>query len=163
MTDPTKIVASDLSLAVGDPLLFRVRKRLRQKFGFRAGTDEIVKYSLNKSNNNDNDSSDISNSPQDSERQKQKQWRISTVHSLPINAKRTVATEGAETGRACEAFGNACFVTGSVGFALAAIVVREVATDRSARAFTYVVVVVFVVVVVVVVVVFRAHITRPSV
>ena len=131
---------------MGDPLLFRVRKRLRQKFGYRPGED-------NKNSNNSNNKNKSSSSGSGSGRQKQKKWYISTVHSLPINAKRAVSTtEGgeAEAGRACDiSFGNACFVTGNVGFTLSSIVVRDIATDRCVVAVLTVLTVLTVVVVVV--------------
>jgi tRNA A37 threonylcarbamoyladenosine dehydratase len=101
--DPTRIKIQDLARTINDPLLLQVRKKLRQEYGF----------------------------PQFS-RQK---FKIDCVYSdeLPRfpQADGSVACEresGADYRLNCDAgFGSAAFVTGSIGFFLAAEVVKRIA------------------------------------
>ena len=124
----------------------RVRKKLRQDYGYPSGE--------NKSNNQKLSSSKSSN----------KAWNIPTVHSLPTGVKRFSPTsstppgqgvacsiEGGESDsdtdlissnsdstlnamrssfRACDtSYGNACFATGTLGLTLASVAVQAIATD----------------------------------
>jgi tRNA A37 threonylcarbamoyladenosine dehydratase len=100
--DPTRIKVQDLSRTINDPLLLQVRKRLRRDYGF----------------------------PKNS-RQK---FKIDCVYSdeLPVfpRSDGTVSPErepGADYRLNCDAgFGSATYVTGTVGFFLAAEVVRRI-------------------------------------
>lgn len=102
-TDPSRIKVEDLSRTINDPLLLQVRKRLRRHYGF-------PKLSRQK-------------------------FKIDCVYSdeLPVfpQADGSVACEresGADYRLNCDAgFGSATFITGTVGFFLAAEVVRRIA------------------------------------
>ena len=124
----------------------RVRKKLRQDYGYPSGE--------NKSNNQKLSSSKSSN----------KAWNIPTVHSLPTGFKRFSPTSSTppdqgvacridsiesdtdtDSGtpsadlatstkrssfRACDtSYGNACFATGTLGLTLASVAVQAIATD----------------------------------
>jgi len=104
--DPSRIKVEDLSRTVNDPLLLQVRKKLRREYGFPKRT-----------------------------RQK---FKIDCVYSdeLPVfpQADGSVANEreaGTDYRLNCDAgFGSATFVTGTVGFFLAAEVVRRIAQSE---------------------------------
>ena len=105
--DPSRIKIEDLSRTINDPLLLQVRKRLRREYGF----------------------------PKKS-RQK---FKVDCVYSdeLPVfpQSDGSVSTErevGADYRLNCDAgFGSATYVTGTVGFFLAAEVVKRVAVPAS--------------------------------
>ena len=101
--DPTRVRVGDLARTINDPLLLQVRKRLRRDYGF-------PKLSRQK-------------------------FKVDCVYTdeLPVfpQADGSVACER-ETGEDyrlnCDAgFGSATFVTGTMGFVLAAEVVRRIA------------------------------------
>lgn len=100
--DPARIKVQDLSRTINDPLLLQVRKKLRREYGF-------PKHSRQK-------------------------FKIDCVYSdeLPVfpQADGTVACErepGADYRLNCDAgFGSATYVTGTVGFFLAAEVIRRI-------------------------------------
>ncbi len=101
--DPSRIKIQDLARTINDPLLLQVRKRLRREYGF-------PKLSRQK-------------------------FKIDCVYSdeLPVfpQADGSVSCErepGTDYRLNCDAgFGSAAFVTGTVGFFLAAEVVRRIA------------------------------------
>ncbi len=101
--DPTRVRVDDLARSINDPLLLQVRKRLRQKYGF----------------------------PQF----KRQKFKIDCVYTdeFPVFPKEdgTVACEreaGADYRLNCDqGFGSATFVTGTMGFVLAAEVVKRIA------------------------------------
>lgn len=102
--DPARIKIQDLSRTINDPLLLQVRKKLRREYGFP-------------------------------KRSRQK-FKIDCVYSdeLPVfpQADGSIACEresGTDYRLNCDAgFGSATFVTGTVGFFLAAEVVRRIAS-----------------------------------
>lgn len=104
--DPTRIKVEDLSRTINDPLLLQVRKRLRREYGF----------------------------PKKS-RQK---FKIDCVYSdeLPVfpQSDGSVSCEreaGADYRLNCDVgFGSATYVTGTVGFFLAAEVVKRIALPK---------------------------------
>ena len=106
ITDPSLIRVSDMARAVGDTLIMRVRKKLRQDYGYPLGmnTNSMgVKVD--------------------------KKWRILVAHSLPTGSARQAQNQG-QGSRKCDAiYGNSCFGTGTLGFALSSIVVNAIATD----------------------------------
>ena len=107
--DPSRVKIQDLARTINDPLLLQVRKRLRRDYGF----------------------------PQF----KRQKFKIDCVYSdeLPVfpRADGTVACEretGADYRLNCdEGFGSATFVTGTVGFFLAAEVVKRIAETIDGR------------------------------
>lgn len=107
--DPTRIVVDDLTKAQEDRLLFQCRKLLRQKHGFPKvkGTHTRVR-----------------------------RWRLPAVFSTEVVPPRATSASAGDSGssfRACDgAFGTACFVTGSYGFAAASKVVEMIASDTLA-------------------------------
>lgn len=104
--DPSRIKIQDLARTINDPLLLQVRKRLRREYGF-------PKLSRQK-------------------------FKIDCVYSdeLPLfpQADGSVACErepGADYRLNCdEGFGSATYVTGTVGFFLAAEVVKRIVADH---------------------------------
>lgn len=111
--DPTRIRQTDLVAASHDRLLAEVRRRLRHEFGFPAGDAA---------------------------------WGIPTVFStetvLVPRADGTVCTREEAAAEAdpmprrlnCETgYGSACFVTGAMGFAAAAVVVRGLISSPEVR------------------------------
>ena len=104
--DPTRVRVDDLARSINDPLLLQVRKRLRQQYGF----------------------------PQF----KRKKFQIDCVYTdeFPVFPKEdgSVACErepGADYRLNCDqGFGSATFVTGTMGFVLAAYVVGQL-TDSA--------------------------------
>jgi len=149
LTDPSKIVISDMAQAAGDQLVMHVRKKLRQKYGYPKGIQMSKKGGglLHKG-----------------------AWGVSVVHTLPTGEKRTVSpkkisssgevqvdveveedeeqsestttcapSDGGGGGggggggfRACDvSFGNACFSTGIVGLYISSIVVNQLALGEA--------------------------------
>ena len=133
LVDPSLLVTSDLAVAKGDSLIMRVRKKLRQDFGYRQEKGK-------------------------NRTKKVKDWQILTVHTSPTGFKRGVAdttqleeeqsdeveeiSEGDSSKcslmessdsmggsfRQCDTlFGSGTFITGTVGFMLSAIVVNAIA------------------------------------
>jgi tRNA A37 threonylcarbamoyladenosine dehydratase len=106
--DPGRIKIQDLSRTINDPLLLQVRKRLRREYGFP--------------------------------KQSRQKFKIDCVYSdeLPVfpQADGSVSTEreaGADYRLNCDVgFGSATYVTGTVGFFLAAEVVRRIAIPSDA-------------------------------
>jgi tRNA threonylcarbamoyladenosine dehydratase len=101
--DPTAVRVGDLATCTGDPLLARLRRKLRQRYGFPYGTATA---------------SDCD-----------PPWNIRAVHSLeppplPASAKSCAATAagGGDQGmRPCDAgYGSSCMATGAFGLAAAA-------------------------------------------
>eukprot|EP01039_Chlorochromonas_danica_P000582 gene582-627_t len=171
LVDPSLITLSDLSITRGDHLLMRVKKKLRQDYGFPKVMDAAI-------SSNDEVKDDAGNSrPLSLEEQeevdgaidvdgekasskkvvgkiKKKKWQILAVHTLPTGQRRdgttksprstknsrssgqscslsTAATSRPSSFRACDGFlGNACFLTGTVGFMMAGQVVTAIATDK---------------------------------
>jgi tRNA A37 threonylcarbamoyladenosine dehydratase len=109
--DPARIKIQDLARTINDPLLLQVRKKLRRDYGF-------PKLSRQK-------------------------FKIDCVYSdeLPVypRADGSVACErepGTDYRLNCDAgFGSATFVTGTVGFFLAAEVVRRIAASEGFPSF----------------------------
>jgi len=104
-TDPTRITVGDLALAEGDPLLAKVRYRLRRHHGFaREKVDAKGRVRVSK-------------------------FRIPAVYSdEPVRGK---ASGGAAL--ACAGYGSVVTVTASLGFALAACALQRIAgrgTDK---------------------------------
>jgi tRNA A37 threonylcarbamoyladenosine dehydratase len=105
--DPTRIRVEDLARTINDPLLLQVRKRLRQKHGFP--------------------------------RLSRQKFRIDCVYTdeLPVfpQPDGSVACDreaGEDYRLNCDTgFGSATFVTGTIGFVLAAEVVRRIATANA--------------------------------
>lgn len=111
--DPTRIRQTDLVAASHDRLLAEVRRRLRHEFGFPTGDAA---------------------------------WGIPTVFSTETvivpRADGTVCTREEAASKAdpmprrlnCETgYGSACFVTGAMGFAAAAAVVRRITSSLESR------------------------------
>lgn len=104
--DPARIKIQDLSRTINDPLLLQVRKKLRREYGFP--------------------------------RKSGQKFKIDCVYSdeLPVfpQADGSVACErepGADYRLNCdEGFGSATYVTGTVGFFLAAEVVKRIALTQ---------------------------------
>lgn len=105
--DPSRVQICDLARTINDPLLLQVRKRLRQQYGF-------PKF-------------------------KRQKFKIDCVYSdeLPVFPMEdgTVSCEG-ESGEDyrlnCDTgFGSATYLTGTIGFFLAAEVVKRIATVES--------------------------------
>lgn len=108
LTDPTLMRVTDMSQVVGDGLIMRTRKRLRQKYDYPKGAQMSG-----------------------GKRHKLAKWGIRCVHTLPINAKRSRdnAEEGGDSFRACDSFGNSCFSTGTAGFVMASVVVNSLMSE----------------------------------
>ena len=104
--DPTRVRVDDLARSINDPLLLQVRKRLRQQYGFP--------------------------------RFKGKKFEVDCVYTdeFPVFPQEdgSVACErepGADYRLNCDqGFGSATFVTGTMGFVLAAHVVRQLTARR---------------------------------
>ena len=106
ITDPSLIRVSDMARAVGDTLIMRVRKKLRQDYGYPEGRNTNAQGL-----------------------KVDKKWRVMVAHSLPTGSVRQAQSRG-EGSRKCDAvYGNSCFGTGTLGFALSSIVVNAIATD----------------------------------
>ena len=106
ITDPSLIRVSDMARAVGDTLTMRVRKKLRQDYGYPEGRNTNAQGL-----------------------KVDKKWRVMVAHSLPTGSVRQAQSRG-EGARKCDAvYGNSCFGTGTLGFALSSIVVNSIATD----------------------------------
>lgn len=111
--DPSRVRISDLARTINDPLLLQVRKRLRRDYGF-------PKLSRQK-------------------------FKVDCVYSdeLPVypRADGTVSCEreaGEDYRLNCDAgFGSATFLTGTIGFFLAAHVVRQIAGEPMPGADEY--------------------------
>jgi tRNA A37 threonylcarbamoyladenosine dehydratase len=105
-TDPTSIIATDLTRAQDDRLLMAVRRTLRRHHGFPEGA---------------------------AFRKKQpKPWRIMAVHSTQKEpSSQQSSSLSSSSLRRCDAdLGTACFVTGTFGFVAAGCVVDMIANDR---------------------------------
>jgi tRNA threonylcarbamoyladenosine dehydratase len=104
ITDPTLIRVSDMARALGCTLLMRVRKKMRQSYGYPSGTN-MNKYG---------DKVD-------------RRWGILAVHSLPTGVPRQ-SGESNGSGRKCDAiYGNTCFGTGTIGLALSSVAINAIA------------------------------------
>jgi tRNA A37 threonylcarbamoyladenosine dehydratase/Tat protein secretion system quality control protein TatD with DNase activity len=103
LTDPTLIKTTDLAFVSGDNLLMRVRKRLRQKSGYPKGEQMSG-----------------------GRRSKMKKWGIRCVHTLPTGESRKRSGDDTSSSSKCDAFGNSCFSTGTVGFVMASEVVNGI-------------------------------------
>lgn len=112
LTDPTSLRISDIASAEGDNLIMRVRKKLRQQFGYPSGSTNKLR----------------------------KPWNILAVHTEPTGFTRgekslisnecNLKTES--SWRKCDGnLGNACFITGTVGFFMASVAVTAVATGQA--------------------------------
>lgn len=154
LTDPTLLRVTDLSRALGDSLIMRVRKKLRQDYLYPSGENVNNGCNGNKKGKSG------------------KTWRIAAVHTLPTGLSRSPAnvhksavcnataddddntntreetssifkTEPNEqqfqddqiekktisSFRACDYnFGNACFSTGTQGLIMASVAVSAIAT-----------------------------------
>ena len=108
LTDPTLLRVTDMSQVVGDGLIMRTRKRLRQKYNYPKGAQMSG-----------------------GKRHKLAKWGIRCVHTLPINAKRSRnnSENGGGSFRACDSFGNSCFSTGTAGFVMASVVINSLMTE----------------------------------
>lgn len=132
LTDPTLIRINDLVAVTGDSLLMRVRKKLRQQYGYPNNSD-VPK--------NGGKSGDSSAKSVRSAKKKIKKWNILGVHTLPTGLQRgkhAVGNTGtddcseATSFRKCDvSFGNACFATGTVGMMIASVVVNSVGTEST--------------------------------
>lgn len=108
--DPAQIGRADLAQTHGDPLLSQVRKRLRQEYGFAA--------------------------------EKRARWGVPCVYSAerPVfpHADGSVCDTpeaGSDLRLNCESgFGTATFVTGTMGFHLAAVAIEHLLAARTAIA-----------------------------
>eukprot|EP01038_Epipyxis_sp_PR26KG_P009120 gene9120-12301_t len=145
LTDPSLITISDMVEVVGDNLLMRVRKKLRQKYGYPLNPDVKKKKS-----------------------KKIKKWGVSAVHTLPtgkqrgikvkscdsfqninsvidsddlkednsenvlmVNGNVDISNEDESSLRKCDvSFGNACFSTGTVGLLISGIVVNAIGNNK---------------------------------
>jgi tRNA A37 threonylcarbamoyladenosine dehydratase len=109
-TDPTKIVCDDLTRAKDDRLLSACRKILRKTYGFSEGKSFL----------------DLP-----------KKWHIKAVFSTQL--AKTVPQKvpqgtGGSSLRHCDgALGTACFVTGTIGFVAAGLVVEMIASNKFPR------------------------------
>jgi hypothetical protein len=128
LCDPTLLRVSDLARAAGDALLMRVRKKLRQDYGYPKDVGGVGA-------------------------KKAKEWQIMVAHTQPTGAKRgggggaSLASPGDQAAcslpelgergpskgfRQCDLhFGSASFLSGAVGFLLAAEVVNALAEGRA--------------------------------
>jgi tRNA A37 threonylcarbamoyladenosine dehydratase len=101
--DPTAVRVGDLATCTGDPLLARLRRKLRQRYGFPYGS----------ATSSDGDPP----------------WNIRAVHSLeppppPATAQSCPAPAG-QGMRPCDAgYGSSCMATGAFGLAAAAAAVE---------------------------------------
>ena len=122
----------------GDNLLMRVRKKLRQQYGYPLSVG------------------------QRSGKKKVKRWGIQAVHTLPTGFSRSLTCSVSSSGsddndgdgdisdtvdkttdssdaasqsfRKCDvSFGNACFATGTVGFMLASCVINAIGLNSDTR------------------------------
>jgi tRNA A37 threonylcarbamoyladenosine dehydratase len=100
-TDPTRIRAGDLARAAGDPLLAKVRYRLRRRYGFpRAAAGRVRAFG------------------------------VAAVYSdepvrLPIGA--CAGERGIAAGLSCAGYGSSVAVTAPLGFAAAALALQFIA------------------------------------
>jgi TatD DNase family protein len=96
-----------LTGSLGDTLIMRVRKRLRQEYGYPEGKQtNSLGLKIDK------------------------KWNIIVAHSLPTGTGRRSDNPG-QGSRKCDAvYGNTCFSTGTIGFALASVVVNAIATGE---------------------------------
>lgn len=111
LQNPNTLIVSDVARSYGDMLIQKTRKLLRKKYGFPKGRPLPAK-------------------------RPDKKFNIPCVHTLPINEKRGVNTiDSSSRGssshfRACDVqLGNACFVTGSMGFMMASLAIKAIATQ----------------------------------
>jgi tRNA A37 threonylcarbamoyladenosine dehydratase len=108
LADPTAVQCVDIAKATCDTLLFRVRKKLRQRYGFPKGTPSMHHKRI-------------------------KPWGIRAVFSeeplpLPPEGADSDGSDAVVGFRACDvSFGTCAAVTGAFGLALAAEVVRDIA------------------------------------
>ena len=131
LVDPTLLRISDLTKAEGDNLLKRVRKMLRQNYGYPK----------------------VPEGKKGSKSPRKKSWNIASVHTLPTGVTRGTPLCGSamelsassplseeEVGgenlspvrgefRVCDTkLGNACFTTGTAGFIMASIATKMIAS-----------------------------------
>ena len=71
---------SDLSRAIGDNLIMRVRKKLRQDYGYPAGDNIIT----------DNNTGQLTTTKSKNGKKIGKSWNIQAVHTLPTGNKRNL-------------------------------------------------------------------------
>ena len=107
---PDTLIVSDVARCYGDMLIQKTRKLLRKEYNFPKGRPLPAK-------------------------RPDKKFNIPCVHTIPINQKRginTIDSDRSSSGfRACDVhLGNACFVTGSMGFMMASIAVKAIATQK---------------------------------
>lgn len=109
LLDPTAVRCTDLAKAQSDTLLFKVRKKMRQRYGFPQGTPSTHSKRV-------------------------KPWGIRAVFSEESVPLPPPASDDEATGfRACDvSFGTCAAVTGAFGLVLAAEVARAIAHDNAA-------------------------------
>lgn len=94
-TDPTRIVRGDLARVTGDPLLAKVRYRLRKQFGFARESEKRTR-----------------------------KFGVTAVYSdEPVRTPAGGADAGA--GLACAGYGSSVVVTAPIGFAAAAVAIER--------------------------------------
>ena len=113
LQNPNTLIVSDVARSYGDMLIQKTRKLLRKKYGFPKGRPLPAK-------------------------RPDRKFNIPCVHTVPINEKRGINTIDSSSSssssssgfRACDAqLGNACFVTGSMGFMMASLAIKAIATQ----------------------------------
>lgn len=116
LQDPSRIKVADLTLVEEDKLLATVRKNLRKLYGFPAGLAFHEK----------------------AKKKTKQKWRIEAVYSdepqkeRPRPASADKNTDNTSSFRLCDgALGTACFVTGTIGFVAAGLVVDHIAKDSA--------------------------------
>lgn len=108
LTDPTKIMYSDLSQAGYDHLLSSCRRTLRREYGFARGVPlhQQIKQKISVET-----------------------WNIEAVYSKEDT--KSVDVKDTSSFRLCDgALGTACFVTGTFGFVAASRVIRMIVENR---------------------------------
>lgn len=119
LVDPTLLAVSDMVAAEGDNLIMRVRKHLRQRLKYPRGDEFKAVH----------------------DKAARVPWNISVVHTLPTGISRSPQSlvssssscdASASSWRKCDGLlGNACFVTGTMGFLMASTIVNAIATESS--------------------------------
>ena len=97
--DPTRLCSADLARAQGDPLLAKLRYRLRRRHGFpRETTRRVPRFGV-----------------------------LAVYSDEPVAASRVDAEAVAGSPLACSGYGSSVALTGALGFAAAALVLRSIA------------------------------------
>ena len=104
--DPTRLCSADLARARGDPLLSKLRYRLRRRHGFpRETTRSVPRFGV-----------------------------LAVYSDEPVVGSRVAADGSAGSPLACSGYGSSVAVTGALGFAAAAVVLRSIAWPAPSNA-----------------------------